>query len=199
MAEERESSPKRKEIYTYTAPWTTYTLGWSRSPERKCQLAVGSYIEEYSNQFHIIELIKDDQGNGSFKKLCQFEHPYPATKVMWAPPKHNLSNSDLLATTGDYLRLWELSDTNKTEMKGVLNNNKHAGEPDMMQISSPCTILIRESACLFKHRILCSADELRLVRRRRFHNRNLFYRYNVHNLGHSGKHLSPLTPLITCW
>jgi WD repeat-containing protein 68 len=127
MAEERESSPKRKEIYTYTAPWTTYTLGWSRSPERKCQLAVGSYIEEYSNQFNIIELKKDDQGNGTFEKLCQFEHPYPATKVMWAPPKHNLTSSDLLATTGDYLRLWSLSDKNTTEMKGVLNNNKHAG------------------------------------------------------------------------
>lgn len=128
MTEERETSPKRKEIYTYNAPWTTYTLGWSRSPERKCQLAVGSYIEEYSNQFHIIELKKDDQGNGTFEKLCQFEHPYPATKVMWAPPKTNLSSSDLLATTGDYLRLWNVSEKNTTEMKGVLNNNKHAGE-----------------------------------------------------------------------
>ena len=128
MSEEPDSSaPKRKEIYTYNAPWTTYTMAWCRSPERKCQMAVGSYIEEYSNQFQIIELQKDDEGNGKFNKLCQFEHPYPATKVMWVPPKHNLTSGDLLATTGDYLRLWNLSADNVTDMKGVLNNNKHAG------------------------------------------------------------------------
>ena len=129
MDEERSEteSPKRKEIYTYNTPWTAFTLGWSRSPDRKCQLAVGSYIEEYSNQFQIIELQKDDQGNGKFNKLCQFEHPYPATKVMWVPPKHNSTKGDLLATTGDYLRLWSLTEENEVSMKGVLNNNKHAG------------------------------------------------------------------------
>eukprot|EP00286_Rhodomonas_abbreviata_P000076 CAMPEP_0181288472 /NCGR_PEP_ID=MMETSP1101-20121128/349_1 /TAXON_ID=46948 /ORGANISM="Rhodomonas abbreviata, Strain Caron Lab Isolate" /LENGTH=338 /DNA_ID=CAMNT_0023392593 /DNA_START=131 /DNA_END=1147 /DNA_ORIENTATION=- len=118
------NSPKKKEIYTYNAPWTTYTMGWCRSNERKYQLAVGSYIEEYSNQIQIIELQKDDQGNGQFNKLCQFEHPYPPTKVMWAPEKH--TGSDILATTGDYLRLWNLSLDNKVDMKGVLNNNKHS-------------------------------------------------------------------------
>lgn len=128
MDEERSEteSPKRKEIYTYHTPWTAFTLGWSRSSDRRCQLAVGSYIEEYSNQFQIIELQKDDQGNGKFNKLCQFEHPYPATKVMWVPSRHNLTKGDLLATTGDYLRLWSLSENNEVSMKGVLNNNKHA-------------------------------------------------------------------------
>ncbi|KAJ1391080.1 WD40-repeat-containing domain protein, partial [Ochromonadaceae sp. CCMP2298] len=119
------TSPKRKEIYTYQAPWTTYTMAWSRSPERKCQMALGSYIEEYPNQFQIIELQRDERGNGQFSVRCQFEHPYPATKVMWAPSKHYLAGSDLLATTGDYLRLWNLSSENTVEMKGVLNNNKH--------------------------------------------------------------------------
>lgn len=47
---------------------------------------------------------------------------------MWVPPKHNLTSGDLLATTGDYLRLWNLSADNVTDMKGVLNNNKHAGD-----------------------------------------------------------------------
>lgn len=128
MEEATDTSPKRKEIYTYNAPWITYTMAWCRSPERKCQMAVGSYIEEYSNQFQIIELQKDESGNGKFNKLCQFEHPYPATKVMWVPPKHNLTTTDLLATTGDYLRLWNLSADNVIDMKGVLNNNKHAGK-----------------------------------------------------------------------
>ena len=71
----------RKEIYTYEAPWTTYAMAWCRRSEGKFRMAVGSYKEEYSNQVHIIQLQKDDRGNGDFKKLCEFEHPYPATKV----------------------------------------------------------------------------------------------------------------------
>lgn len=91
-------------------------------------MAVGSFVEEYSNQIQIIQLKKDSQGNGSFHKLCTFEHPYPPTKIMWAPTKHNLTTKDLLATTGDYLRLWTVDSENSVEMKGVLNNNKNAGE-----------------------------------------------------------------------
>jgi WD40 repeat protein len=77
----------------------------------------------------IIQLKRDEAGNNVFKKQCEFEHPYPATKVMWAPAKHNLGErTDLLATTGDYLRLWSTSIDgvdNKVEMKALLNNNKH--------------------------------------------------------------------------
>lgn len=127
MSMEEDNPPKRKEIYTYQAPWVTYTMAWCRKPERKFYMAVGSYIEEYANQFQIVQLQKDDNGNGEFKKLCQFEHPYPATKVMWAPASHTSSSqSDLIATTGDYLRLWNFGSSNNVDMKVVLNNNKHA-------------------------------------------------------------------------
>jgi len=34
------------------------------------------------------------------------DHPYPATKVQWAP--ESLATKDLFATTGDYLRLWNV-------------------------------------------------------------------------------------------
>ena len=46
---------------------------------------------------------------------------------MWAPAQSKLSAKDLLATTGDYLRLWGVDAENNVEMLGVLNNNKHAG------------------------------------------------------------------------
>lgn len=122
------SDSKKKEIYTYEAPWTTYAMGWCRRPDGRFRMAIGSYKEEYSNQVQIIQL-KSEAGNNVFKKQCEFEHPYPATKVMWAPAKHNLGEStDLLATTGDYLRLWSTSIDgldNKVEMKALLNNNKH--------------------------------------------------------------------------
>lgn len=44
---------------------------------------------------------------------------------MWAPPKTNLAGSVLLATTGDYLRIWNLNNDNEVNMQAVLDNNKH--------------------------------------------------------------------------
>lgn len=122
---------KKKEIYTYTTPWTAYTMSWRKRPEGRFQLALGSFIEEYSNQLHIVQLVKDDVNDRhEFIKLSEFEHPYPATKVMWAPAKMPLSGNtaDLLATSGDYLRIWNINREHQVSMKGVLNNNKHAGK-----------------------------------------------------------------------
>jgi DDB1- and CUL4-associated factor 7 len=40
---EVSQEPKRKEIYKYEAPWTTYALSWCRGPDTSQQfrLAVG--------------------------------------------------------------------------------------------------------------------------------------------------------------
>lgn len=98
----------------------------------KFRLAVGSFIEEYANEIHIIQLQQSERG-GVFKKLTKLDHPYPATKIMWSPPKQPLSNGtgankELLATAGDYLRVWSVNtESNAGEMKALLNNNKHTG------------------------------------------------------------------------
>lgn len=122
------ATPKRKEIYTYTAPWTTYSLAWCMRPSTgKFKMAVGSYVEEYSNQFHIIQLQKEEEaGVGEFKKVSQFDHPYPATKVMFSPEELPIQGKDLLATTGDYLRLWTQDENDNVKVKETLNNNKQA-------------------------------------------------------------------------
>ena len=41
---------RKKEIYTYDAPWPVYGMAWSTKPEHKFRLALGSFIEEYSNK-----------------------------------------------------------------------------------------------------------------------------------------------------
>jgi len=67
-----------------------------------------------------------NEDSGEFELRCAFDHPYPATKVMWSPEKMG-AKPDLLATTGDYLRIWEYkSSGEKAEiaLKGLLNNNK---------------------------------------------------------------------------
>ena len=43
---------KRKEIYTYDAPWTIYGMGWSVRPDHKFRLALGSFVEEYNNKVY---------------------------------------------------------------------------------------------------------------------------------------------------
>lgn len=46
---------------------------------------------------------------------------------MWAP-RSNTATPELLATTGDYLRLWSfMGEEQKVELKGLLNNNRHTG------------------------------------------------------------------------
>lgn len=125
------TASKRKEIFTYKAPWTIYTSCWRRNPAGRFQIAVGSFIEEYINQIHIVQLDRSaNDGEGQFTKITKFDHPYPATKMAFAPASRTSSgNSDLIATSGDYLRLWEFNGTEVT-MKGLLNNNKHTGKMD---------------------------------------------------------------------
>lgn len=129
MGDKPGNPETKKEIYTYDAPWNAYALSWCRrkDPSAKFKLAIGSYIEEYSNEIHIVQLMQDSGGNGVFKKLAKLDHPYPPTKIMWSPPKSSSTglDKDLLATSGDYLRIWGVDRDNRTEMKALLNNNKH--------------------------------------------------------------------------
>ena len=41
-----EPTPKRKEIYTYTAPWLIYGMNWSVRADQRFRPAVGSFEEE---------------------------------------------------------------------------------------------------------------------------------------------------------
>ena len=114
----------RKEIYTYKAPWTVYAMSWSRrspspsSSSSPFRLAIGSYIEQYSNVVSIIQKNpSSDDPSTSLYKVAEFDHPYPCTRLQWSPDTSQ-GSTDLLATTGDYLRLWSLGkdDTNTTMM-----------------------------------------------------------------------------------
>ena len=51
------------------------------------------------------QIIQLDEERNEFVQRGLFDHPYPATKVQWAP-EPLARERDLLATTGDYLRLW---------------------------------------------------------------------------------------------
>lgn len=114
---------KRKEIYRYEAPWTLYSTSWSQRPSSKFRLATASFMEEYSNKVQIVQL---DEEAGEFKCWAQFDHPYPATKVMWIPDAKG-THPDLLATSGDYLRVWKLDEGGGgAHLECLLNNNRNS-------------------------------------------------------------------------
>nr|CDS26702.1 WD repeat containing protein 68 [Hymenolepis microstoma] len=116
------SNPKNKEIYKYEAPWNIFSLNWSLRQDKRFRLAIGSFIEEYNNRIQIITL---DEEQGEFVAQQTFNHYYPATKVMWMPDMKT-NAPDLLATSGDYLRIWKVSES-PTKLECTLNNNQSTG------------------------------------------------------------------------
>ena len=117
MASTEQRMEKKKEIYTYDAPWCVYGLA-SAPVSATNRLAVGSYIEEYTNK---IQLIEHSAETNALEKIGEFNHPYPATKIMWSPVKDGPSNC--LATTADYLRIWKVGEDGAVEDPAALLRN----------------------------------------------------------------------------
>lgn len=117
----------RAEIYTYESPHLVYAAGWSVRPDKPFRLALGSFIEDYANRVEIVQL---DEARGVIRSnpAQGFQHPYPPTKVGFIPDKDG-TRPDLVATTGDYLRIWRLNDEPNSmnpavRLEKLLNNNK---------------------------------------------------------------------------
>jgi len=116
---------KKKEIYTHETPWPIYGMNWSVRPDYRFRLAIGSFIEEYSNRVEIVQLNEETE---QFMVTGHLDHPYPTTKIQWCPSENNLTKPDILATSGDYLRIWEVDSKNPQSipMRCLLNNNKNS-------------------------------------------------------------------------
>ncbi|PAV81758.1 hypothetical protein WR25_17500 [Diploscapter pachys] len=124
MGSVSKEEDKRKEIYGYDAPHTLFSSAWSLAtdPQRRFRLAASSFIEEYSNKIYIVQL---DEEAGELVLRNSFDHPYPATKVAWIPDTKG-NYPDLIATSGDYLRLWKLGADNSAKIEALLNTNRTA-------------------------------------------------------------------------
>lgn len=46
----------RKEIYTHTFPWPIYAMNWSVRADQRFRLAVGSFLEDYTNKIQVVQL-----------------------------------------------------------------------------------------------------------------------------------------------
>lgn len=86
------------------------------------RLAVGSLLESSNNNIAVIGLqdervlVEDDYADNypDFVSLCEVHHGYPATSLQWQPAastsfawSQKAHTSELLASTGDALKIWE--------------------------------------------------------------------------------------------
>jgi len=85
-------------------------------------MAVGSYnTDSMNNQVDIIDLRFEKPGDG-FQKVNEFKHEFPPTKIMWIPDTEG-TRKDIMATTAEYLRVWEYNDkTNQYKEHKILRN-----------------------------------------------------------------------------
>jgi len=108
-------------VCTYLAQWPIYSLAWSVRHDKNSRLAIGSFLEDYSNKVDLLQFNHDTSDFATDSRLV-FDHPYAPTNLMFFPSEDAM-NPDLIATSGDYLRLWEIHD-DRIELKALLNGNK---------------------------------------------------------------------------
>ncbi|OJJ89245.1 WD repeat protein [Aspergillus glaucus CBS 516.65] len=108
----------------YIAPWPIYAVDWCKWPLSGSnyfggKIALGSYLEDNHNYIQIVDTHwtqpdpdTPDALNGEIKleytKTAEAMHSYPVTRILWEPPSSQKQTTDLLATSGDHLRLWSL-------------------------------------------------------------------------------------------
>ncbi|TVY55687.1 putative WD repeat-containing protein [Lachnellula cervina] len=106
----------------YLAPWAIYAFDWCKWPAQghdAGKVAVGSYLEDGHNFIQILDsqitpTPVESYTPGApkygldFVKIAEATHSYPVTRLLWEPPSSQKQSTDLLATSGDHLRLWSL-------------------------------------------------------------------------------------------
>jgi DDB1- and CUL4-associated factor 7 len=105
----------------YLAPFPTYAYDWCKWPVMggggAGKMAVGSYLEDPHNFIQILDTHITPQevnspGGASYgleyTKVAEATCAYPVTRILWEPPSAQKQSTDLLATSGDHLRLWSL-------------------------------------------------------------------------------------------
>jgi hypothetical protein len=80
------SERRRKEIYTYQAPWLVYAMNWSVRMDNRFRLAVGSFLEDYTNKIEVVQL-NEDKGEFETKgiTIIQFDDKHSLFTLLPLP------------------------------------------------------------------------------------------------------------------
>ena len=96
-----------------------------------------------------LQIIQLDEDRGEFVLRATFDHPYPTTKIMWIPDQ-TAQLPDLVATSGDYLWLWRVNES-QVRQECMLNNVSPAV---ISSVHVPCLIprlLPAFLCCMLQH------------------------------------------------
>ena len=58
-----------------------------------------------------------------FSRVAEATHSYPVTRLLWEPPSSQKQSTDLLATSGDHLRLWSLPSDAQASYSNSINKS----------------------------------------------------------------------------
>ncbi|KIX97873.1 uncharacterized protein Z520_06651 [Fonsecaea multimorphosa CBS 102226] len=132
----------------YIAPWPIYAVDWCKWPPRSSngsagKVALGSYLEDNHNYIQILDTqrsqIDPDNPHGErgleFIKTAEATHAYPVTRILWEPPSSNKQTTDLLATSGDHLRLWSLPNDQHSYASNSVTRSATNKTPPLQKLS----------------------------------------------------------------
>ncbi|KAF2741979.1 WD40 repeat-like protein [Sporormia fimetaria CBS 119925] len=105
----------------YLAPWGVHAFDWCKwhvqGSSSAGKMAVGSYLEDTHNFIQILDthiVPQETSAPGApqygleYTRVAEATCSYPVTRILWEPPSSQKQSTDLLATSGDHLRLWSL-------------------------------------------------------------------------------------------
>jgi DDB1- and CUL4-associated factor 7 len=131
----------------YLAPYATYAYDWCKWPvvngtASAGKMAVGSYLEDPHNFIQILETHITPQEISApgqspygleYTKVAEATCAYPVTRILWEPPSSQKQSTDLLATSGDHLRLWSLPQSNAAQLpSNSINRSAMANTRDQV-------------------------------------------------------------------
>ncbi|TAQ91139.1 hypothetical protein B7494_g499 [Chlorociboria aeruginascens] len=140
----------------YLAPWAIYAFDWCKWPAQNHdagKVAVGSYLEDGHNFIQILDSQITPTPQESyipgapkygldFVKIAEATHSYPVTRLLWEPPSSQKQTTDLLATSGDHLRLWSLpSETPAASPSNSINRSSTHGRDQPPSKLTPLALL----------------------------------------------------------
>lgn len=127
----------------YLAPWATYAYDWCKWPVTSggsCgKMALGSYLEDPHNFIQILDTQVVPQESSvpggpqygiEFTKTAEATCAYPVTRISWEPPSSQKQSTDLLATSGDHLRLWSLPTSSPSAVTNSINRSSTVNTRD---------------------------------------------------------------------
>ncbi|EOA81497.1 uncharacterized protein SETTUDRAFT_165955 [Exserohilum turcica Et28A] len=133
----------------YLAPWSIYAFDWCKwnvtGGNSAGKMAVGSYLEDNHNFIRILDTQIAPQDVSSpgatpygleYNAIAEATCSFPVTRMLWEPPSSQKQSTDLLATSGDHLRLWSLPQaTNNTSNTITRSSSVNTREPQLPKLT----------------------------------------------------------------